>query len=114
MMRTSFFVTCLFILLIGANLGCNSTDSTETAGSSRQIGTDATNGDPKPGEGIVGHQYRAVCLEKEAHAGNVQVLSKWLDNRAKAYELGNYHGDFKEKGHRWTIEERVKSETAQH
>jgi len=41
---------------------------------------------------------------------NEYVLSKWFDSRDKANELGQYHGDFKYKGHRWRIDERVKPE----
>jgi hypothetical protein len=40
------------------------------------------------------------------------VLSRWLDSRDKASALGRYHGDFKEKGHRWRLEERVRPELA--
>lgn len=54
------------------------------------------------------YQYRAVCLEREAHAGNPLVMSKWMEDHAAAYELGNYHGSFKWKGHRWIIERRAK------
>jgi hypothetical protein len=57
-----------------------------------------------------GKQYRAVCLEEKAH-GSIYVLSRWLDSKDKAFELGNYHGDFKEKGHRWKLEEREKPKT---
>jgi len=105
-------VRVIFLLVLTVSfIGCKTTSKEESVDSAVQ-----TNGvyvEPKPGEGVPGHQYRAVCIEKEAHAGNVQVLSKWSDSRDKAYELGNYHSDFKDKGHRWTIEERVKSETAQ-
>ncbi len=58
-----------------------------------------------------GKQYRAVCLEEKSHGG-IYVLSRWLDNKDKAFELGNYHGDFKEKGHRWKLEEREKPKGA--
>ena len=100
-MHKSFFVACLFVLMIGVLMGCQSAGKNE-----------ATNGASvasKPGEQ---RQYRAVCLEKAAHGGNEQVLSKWLDAKAKAEELGTYHGDFKDKGHRWRLEERVKPERA--
>jgi hypothetical protein len=40
------------------------------------------------------------------------VLSRWLDSRDKASALGRYHGDFKEKGHRWRLEERARPESA--
>jgi hypothetical protein len=69
-----------------------------------------TQAPPPPADGKV-REYRAVCQEKEAHGGNEQVLSRWLMERDKAVALGQYHGDFKEKGHRWRIEERVKPET---
>jgi hypothetical protein len=36
------------------------------------------------------------------------VLSKWLDEKGKAVALGEYHSNFKDKGHRWRLEERVK------
>jgi hypothetical protein len=55
-----------------------------------------------------GKQYRAVCLEAAAHGGNPSVLSRWLDVKDKAVSLGQYHGDFKEKGHRWVLEERAR------
>jgi hypothetical protein len=51
-------------------------------------------------------QYRAVCLDAQTHGGNVAVLTKWLDTRAKAKEIGDYHADFKYKGHSVRIEER--------
>ena len=59
-----------------------------------------------------GKQYRAVCTEVAAHGGNY-VLSKWLDVKDKALALGEYHSNFKEKGHRVIYEERVKPETNQ-
>jgi len=105
-MLKSMLVICLSAFLIGVFLGCKTADRADTAKSSDQA--NGTNGDPKPGDGVEGHQYRAVCIEKEAHGGNEQVLSRWLDSREKAYELGNYHSDFKENGHRWKIEDRVK------
>jgi hypothetical protein len=57
-----------------------------------------------------GKQYRAVCLEEAVH-GSVHVLSRWLDDRAKAFELGNLHGEVKDKGHSWKLEERAKPQT---
>jgi hypothetical protein len=54
------------------------------------------------------HEYRAVCTEKAMHGGTEYVLSKWLEIKDQALELGNYHGQFKEKGHRIRIDERVK------
>jgi hypothetical protein len=55
-----------------------------------------------------GKQFRAVCSEKTMHGGNEQVLSKWLDEKEKAVALGEYHSNFKDKGHRWRLEERAK------
>jgi hypothetical protein len=53
------------------------------------------------------YQFRAVCTESVRHAGAGQVLSKWVDDIAVARELGQYHGNFKAKGHRWHIERRI-------
>jgi hypothetical protein len=106
-MRKSISVTCLFILVIGVLIGCQSADKkNETSSSSFQA--NAANAAPPAGE----KQYRAVCIEKAEHGGNEYVLSKWMDNKDKANELGQYHGDFKYKGHRWRIDERVKPEQA--
>lgn len=106
-MRKSFFIACLFILMMGVLIGCQSTGKNEAANSSPQAkGASVAS---KPGEQ---RQYRAVCLQKEAHGGNQQVLSKWLDEKEKAEALGNYHTDFKDKGHQVVIEERVKTEPA--
>jgi hypothetical protein len=107
MMRKSFAVTCLFALMIGVLVGCQSTGKSEATNSSPQ--TNGTKVELKPGEQL---QYRAVCLEKEQHGGNQQVLSRWLDDKEKAEALGKYHTDFKDKGHRVIIEERVKPEQA--
>ena len=106
-MHKSLFVACFFVLMIGIFIGCQSSNKNEATNSSPQ--TNGASVASKPGEQ---RQYRAVCLEKAAHGGNEQVLSKWLDQKAKAEELGTYHGDFKDKGHRWRLEERVKPERA--
>lgn len=53
-----------------------------------------------------GKQYRAVCSEAAAHGGTPYVLSRWLDVKDKALALGEYHSNFKEKGHRVIYEER--------
>jgi hypothetical protein len=103
-----FFVACLFVLMIGVFIGCQSTGKNEAANSSPQA--NGASVESKPGEQ---RQYRAVCQQKEAHGGNAQVLSKWLDEKEKAEELGKYHTDFKDKGHRVVIEERVKPEQTQ-
>jgi hypothetical protein len=102
-MRKSSFFAFLFVLLIGVLIGCQSTGKNEAASSSPQA--NGASVASKPGEQ---RQYRAVCLQKEAHGGNQQVLSKWLDEKEKAEELGKYHTDFKDKGHQVVIEERVK------
>ena len=57
-------------------------------------------------------QYRAVCIETSAHNGKEYVLTRWLDNREKAQEYGDYHGNFKAAGHHWKIEQRAKPERA--
>ena len=54
------------------------------------------------------YQYRAVCLEASRHPQAVFVLSKWVDEQPVAWDLGNYHGDHKAKGHHWVIQRRVK------
>ncbi len=105
-MRKSSSVVCSFALMIGVLIGCNATDKPEEA-AKPSLQTNAATVEPKPGEQ---YQYRAVCIEKEQHGGNEQVLSKWFDRREKADELGKYHGDFKYKGHRWRIDERIKPE----
>jgi hypothetical protein len=99
------------ILLCSIIVGCQASGENDTTNMQTAGDADA-HAEPKPGSGMAGHEYRSVCLEKESHGGNHQVLSRWLGDRNKAYELGNYHGDFKDKGHRWVIEERVKSERA--
>jgi hypothetical protein len=55
-----------------------------------------------------GKQYRAVCAEAAMHGGTPYVLSRWLDVKEKAVALGEYHSNFKEKGHRVIYEERAK------
>ncbi len=109
-MRKLFSVTCLFILIAGIYIGCQAPEkkdaSTVTGEKPKaSLQTSADNVGQKP-EGKQ-HKYRAVCIEKEEHGGNEYVLSKWLDSREQANNFGQYHGDFKYKGHRWRIEERV-------
>ena len=53
------------------------------------------------------YQFRAVCLEASKHPQPVFVLSKWVEDRAVAWDLGNYHGAHKSKGHHWVIQRRV-------
>ena len=109
-MHKSFSVTCLFVLIVAVCVGCQAPDkkdaSTVTEEKTKSsLQTSATHVDPKA-DGKQ-HQYRSVCIEKEEHGGNEYVLSKWLDSRDQANGFGQYHGDFKYKGHRWRIEERV-------
>ena len=105
-MRRSFSVACVLVLMMGVCSGCQATGPEGATQSSPQ--TNAATVPPSSD----GKQYRVVCLEKAAHGGNEQVLSRWLDSRDKASALGRYHGDFKEKGHRWRLEERVRPESA--
>jgi hypothetical protein len=92
--------------MVGVYIGCTAPDkkdaSTVTEKSSLQ--TSAAHVEQK----TEGKQYRAVCIEKEGHAGNEQVLSTWLDSKDEATRIAQYHVDFKYKGHRWRLEERVK------
>jgi hypothetical protein len=87
-MRRSFTLVCLSGLLIGISIGCKAAATVDTSSA--------------------GKQYRAVCSEKAMHGGNEQVLSRWLDEKDKAVALGEYHSNFKDKGHRWRLEERAK------
>lgn len=107
-MGKSFSFAFWIVLMIGVLVGCQSTGKNEAANSSTQA--NGASVEPKPGEQ---RQYRAVCIEKAEHGGNEYVLSKWMDSREKANEFGQYHGDFKYKGHRWRIDERVKPEQPQ-
>ena len=88
-MRGSFWLVCLSALTIGFSLGCKAAATVDTS--------------------TAGKQFRAVCSEKAAHGGNEQVLSRWLDEKDKAVALGEYHSNFKDKGHRVRIEERLKA-----
>ena len=96
-MRTTSSVACAAVLILGIwSSACSPNDkSAAAAGKS-----------PAQGDGI--HEYRAVCIEKEKHAGNEQVLSKWLEVRSQAESIGGYHSEFKNKGHQIRIEERIK------
>jgi hypothetical protein len=91
-MRKLLFPVCWSVMIGCITVACNATATVDTSSA--------------------GKQFRAVCSEKAAHGGNEQVLSRWLDDREKAVALGEYHGNFKDKGHRWRIEERVKPSTS--
>lgn len=106
-MRKSFLFVCSLSLLVGMLIGCTAKEKTEGSGGS-SLPANGTAAQPVSD----GKQYRALCVEKAEHGGNEYVLSKWMDSREKADELGKYHGDFKYKGHAWRIEERVKPEKA--
>ena len=81
------------VLLLMALTACSRSDSTATVSAQES-----------------GKQYRAVCTEKAAHGGTEYVLSRWLDTRDKALALGEYHSNFKEKGHSVRYEERIRSQ----
>jgi hypothetical protein len=87
-MRPSLSFVCLSVLALTVCIGCQAAATVYTSSE--------------------GKQFRAVCAEKAAHGGNEQVLSRWLDERDKAVALGEYHANFKDKGHRWRLEERAK------
>jgi hypothetical protein len=105
MMRKPLSVTRVFALLIVVLIGCKATDKPKEA---PQPALQANGANVEAKQAGTQYQFRAVCIEKEAHGGNEYVLSKWFDSREKANEFGQYHGDFKYKGHRWRIEERIK------
>jgi hypothetical protein len=93
-MRRSWPVTCAAVLILGVfNSGCGATGKTASNSSDQ-------------GDGL--HEYRAVCTQLALHDGNEIVLTKWLETRAMAKQFGDYHGEFKYKGHVVRIEERVK------
>ena len=111
-MRQSCLAACQFVVIAGVLSGCNSTTKGQTAvteGSDRASSVAGAASAESP-EGQ--HQYRAVCLEKEAHGGNEYVLTSWLDAKAKAEEFANYHAEFKYKGHRTRIDTRPKPNRA--
>ncbi len=87
-MRRPFLLVFLSAAAIGIGAGCKAAATVDTSSA--------------------GKQFRAVCSEKTMHGGNEQVLSKWLDEKEKAVALGEYHSNFKDKGHRWRLEERAK------
>jgi hypothetical protein len=104
------FPTAGFLILaVGICAGCTTQDTADatnlTAGATASSPHQAAASGPGSDAGL---QFRAVCLETAAHGGNQYILTKWLDSRDKAKGYGEYHGDFKEKGHRWRLEQRVK------
>ena len=95
-MRT-WVVACAAVLILGVvSSGCRPTSEASASEAKQDTVSD----------GI--HEYRAVCTQKNLHDGNEIVLSKWLEIRKTAKDLGDYHADFKNKGHVVRIEKRVK------
>lgn len=88
------FSICLFALVVIVFVGCQAANE-EGAKSANTV------------EGVE-YEYRAVCTQKEAHGGNEQVLTRWVDSKEKAADYGREHGDFKYNGHVWRLERRVK------
>ena len=105
-MRISLAAACLATLVLGVSIGCSTTGKATASAA-----TDAASSSSAQGDGI--HEYRAVCIQKELHDGNEYVLSTWLDSREAAKAIGDYHGEFKYKGHQIRIEERVKRKKAE-
>lgn len=101
-MRTSWPVVCAALLILGfLGNGCSASGTSASPAATPDVSALSAEGD-----GL--HQYRAVCTEKALHDGNEYVLSTWLDTRADAKAIGDYHSDFKYKGHQIRIEERLK------
>ena len=97
-MRTSLAVACAAVLILGLfTSGCS-------AGSKAAPSAATENGSNLSAQGDGIHQYRAVCTEKALHDGNEYVLSTWLETREQAKTVGDYHGEFKYKGHQVRIE----------
>ena len=93
-MRTSWLVACAAVLILGMfSSGCSATGETAAAQDAQSDGI---------------HEYRAVCTQKNLHDGNEIVLTTWLNTRKGARDIGDYHSNFKYKGHVVRIEERVK------
>jgi len=106
-MRKSFSVACLFVLVIGAFIGCKATDKTEEAANSslqpNAVPQSGTASEPEK----TPRQYMAVCLTKEEHEGYEYILTKWLDTKYNAQIYGREHAR-KKKGHNVVYNERVK------
>ncbi len=109
-MRKSLALACVLALMIFGMTACQSGSKTDSSTSIEEdSATPAPSVQSKTAETAeVQYQYRAVCIQKEAHGGNNQILTRWLDSKERAEAYGQYHGDHKYKGHRWIIEERVK------
>lgn len=109
-MRKFLALACLLALMILGIAACQSGNKTDSSTSLKEdSATPTPSVQSETAETAeIQYQYRAVCIEKEAHGGNNQILTRWLDSREKAEDYGRYHSDFKNKGHRWIIEERIK------
>jgi hypothetical protein len=97
-MRMSWLTVCVLIVGVVTS-GCSATGKTPDPADSAQ------------GDGI--HEYRAVCTQKNLHAGNEIVLSTWREDRRIAKDYGDYHTNHKGKGHIVKIEQRVKGKAAE-
>ncbi len=111
-MRRSLPFVLLACLVLGVLPGCSSIAPTED-GAIMDLDADSaivrgSAAEARTAADGRSYQYRAVCLEASEHDGNPQVMSKWMDDPQVARELGDYHGNFKEKGHHWVIERRVR------
>ncbi len=112
-MRGSLPCVLLSFLLLGVFAGCSSGPPKTEDGAIMDLDVDSAIVHGSAAEARTAadgrsYQYRAVCFELSAHDGNPLVMSKWMDDPQVARELGDYHGNFKEKGHHWVIERRVK------
>jgi hypothetical protein len=105
---TKTLSTVGFLILVLAS--CTGCGDRSRAGASDEVSgvTDTASRAVAEAQAGTPLQYRAVCTEAAAHGGTEYVLTRWLDSRDKAKGYGEYHGDFKEKGHRWRLEQRVK------
>ena len=113
-MRASWLVLVVVLFGIGVLAGCASAPQTMSAdGAIMDMDADSavvagTAAEAKVAPDGKPYEYRAVCLETSQHSGQAHVMSKWSEDRDVAQKLGDYHGNFKEKGHHWVIERRVK------
>lgn len=111
-MTKSLRAACVCVVMLHLVHGCTAMPHDGTAVSDEATTPppliDAAHGELTP-DGTP-YQYRAVCMEKEAHGGTEYVLTRWLDSKDKAAGYGAYHGEFKYNGHRWRIEQRIRPE----
>ena len=110
-MALSFVLVGPLVLAAAALSGCKVTIPHEQDGYMVDIDADTVRVEEAAKEARTApdgrpYQFRAVCLADE-HPGPAHVLSKWVEDPSVARELGQYHGEFKAKGHEWRIERRV-------